>query len=831
MEYIARLVTGPIELFLDMAGTLLLRVTRNQGGTILCLSLLVSMMTIPLFRRKDAAVTESRRGRITRAILLAALQACVLIASVRYYGSLKSIRGAGFLFLQDLGQPDGLLRTGGTAIHALPLLAGALHLAAGLVRTRKMPVWHRVCCAAASVLAAVILYGRPSGLALFWTGHGAAALAIRLAGAGYPEKELNPRQRKTDRSNRLLLVLCCIYMALFTGLVIPSEVLKSSPAEFVDSHYYMNPDRYLVSSGLLGAGTFILWALVYGFLLTPRARKRYSLGMAVLVLVSALDYMFFGGTYGIISSALQYETAITNNPGIQIVNGLCVAATALAVWLLKKKWPAILRAVCLYGCVALAVLSVINLGSLESKTKEIRTATSQITGEKATIRLDKKGKNVVVIMLDRTINGFVPFFMNEKPELLRQFDGFTYYPNTLSYGYHTNIAAPALFGGYEYTPDNLEKRADLLLKDKHNEALKIMPLNFLENGYEVTVCDPPYANYQWIPDLSIFDGYPEIRTYNTIGMFDEYRTQMMVGLDRNRNRNLFCYSLFRAAPLALQRTLYDGGYYLEMDAELDDGEAFRLFGVSADFLNSYMVMESLPEITEVTDRGTNTFMMLTNEMTHNVIELQEPDYVPKKKVDNTAYEAEHSVRRTADGRELDMGACSELVKIHYHSDMSAFILLGKWFDELRALGVYDNTRIIIVSDHGCYLGLFGVNLMEKYDDLPVVPGYSVEQWTDTMCYNPVLMVKDFGATGFTTDNTFMTNADTPSLAFEDLIPDPVNPFTGNPVNRDAKAEPEQHLVESAWALELNNGYTFSNPVHITFRGDDIFDPDNWFVEK
>ena len=43
----------------------------------------------------------------------------------------------------------------------------------------------------------------------------------------------------------------------------------------------------------------------------------------------------------------------------------------------------------------------------------------------------------------------------------------------------------------------------------------------LNAGYEVTVCDAPYANYQWIPDLSIYDDTPEIRTYNTIGMFDD----------------------------------------------------------------------------------------------------------------------------------------------------------------------------------------------------------------------------------------------------------------------------------------------------------------------
>ena len=433
-------------------------------------------------------------------------------------------------------------------------------------------------------------------------------------------------------------------------------------------------------------------------------------------------------------------------------------------------------------------------------------------------------------MLDRAVSGFVPFIMNEKPELKDQFDGFTYYPNTLSYGYHTNIASPALFGGYEYTPDGLEQREELSLKEKHNEALKVMPVSFLKAGWEVTVCDAPYANYQWIPDMSIYDEYPEIRTYNTIGMFDEYKVQMLENLDRNRNRNLFFYSLFRSAPLALQEVLYDQGRYLEMDARADQGEGSELIGVSPDFLNSYMVMKNLESLTTVTSDGTNTFLMLANEMTHDVIELQEPEYIPSNHIDNTAYEAVYGIRRSEDDRELDLTHAEELVRIHYQSDMAAFIQLGKWFDVLRTQGVYDNTRIVVVSDHGCYLGLTGVNLAENIGDSRTLSRYQANEWTDTTCYNPLLMVKDFGATGFTTDTSFMTNAETPGLAFEGMITEPVNPFTGKEITRGAGKAAEHHIVESDWHIVTNCGSAFSDPLRITFRNQDIFDADNWSVE-
>ncbi|MBP5727396.1 MAG: hypothetical protein J6Y48_10025, partial [Clostridia bacterium] len=101
---------------------------------------------------------------------------------------------------------------------------------------------------------------------------------------------------------------------------------------------------------------------------------------------------------------------------------------------------------------------------------------------------------------------------------------------------------------------------------------------------------------------------------------------------------------------------------------------------------------------------------------------------------------------------------------------------------------------------------------------------------DTEAYYPLLMVKDFGATGFTTDTAFMTNAETPGLAFEGTIDYPVNPFTGKAVTREAENLTECHIVESDWHIVTNCGNTFTDPLRITFRNKDIFDPENWSVE-
>ena len=70
----------------------------------------------------------------------------------------------------------------------------------------------------------------------------------------------------------------------------------------------------------------------------------------------------------------------------------------------------------------------------------------------------------------------------------------------------------------------------------------------------------------------------------------------------------------------------------------------------------------------------------------------------------------------------------------YHCNMATMIELSEWFDYLKENDVYDNTRIILVADHG--ISSFGVNNSD-YSDL------KLDEDTNVFSYNPLLMVKDF----------------------------------------------------------------------------------------
>ena len=232
-------------------------------------------------------------------------------------------------------------------------------------------------------------------------------------------------------------------------------------------------------------------------------------------------------------------------------------------------------------------------------------------------------------------------------------------------------------------------------------------------------------------------------------------------------------------------------------------------------MESYNALVSMPNMTQISDENKNTFLFFSSDVTHEPMLLSEPDYIPAIEVDNTEYDALNTARFKLDGNELKMEGYTEMS--HYHSNMAALMKLGAWLDYMRENGVYDNTKIIIVADHG--------QNMNQLEDL-IMKGNNGKT-KDVSLYFPLFLVKDFNSKEFATSTEFMTNADTPSLAFKDLIENPVNPFTGKSINDNEKQAHRQFIIESLeWQVTVNNGETFL-PAQWCSVEKDIWDKENW----
>lgn len=805
------------------------------------------------------------------------LQIPFFIAAYRLLSGMQSLNGMQFGFISDLGKEDASFMIGSFPVNVLPILMTLINIVSGIIYTKGHPLKSKIQVYGLAVVFLVLLYHSPSGLVFYWLLNNVFSLVknifyklrdpkkvlnILLAVAGVVVLVLTAIRPDLDMRQKTLLgigsVLLCapflsglakkkisvtplkatskdnvtffggtLFMACFTGLLIPSTVINTSPYEFIDLFHIANPALYIVSSAVLALGSWVLWGGIFYFFMNEKMRAVFSRGIWMICGISVVDYMLFGTKLGVISSTLQYENNLSFAITDYMFNALVVILIGLVFLFIISRFHNAVNVVVFAGVMAVVMLGSYKIYTI-NKAYDKYTVLTAPSEEVPEIPLSKDGQNVIVLMLDRGMGTQLPYILNEKPELKEQFDGFTYYPNTISFGAYTNFATPALFGGYEYTPERINERDDMRLVDKQNEALKVMPYIFGDNGYEVTICDPPYAGYTWVPDLSIYDERPEFNCYITnarFSIFDDDETgessTTSERVNNLRNRNFFFFSIMKISPLILQETIYDDGSYNESVSATGNSSLVSLSplqhvdslstatGLSNDFLNSYPVLTNLPEITVINNSG-NTFLMLANETTHSPCLLQEPDYVPALVVDNTAYDTEDWVTRyTVDGVTMEMSDVNQVM--HYHVNMAALLQLGEWFDYLRENGVYDNTRIIIVADHGRELSQFDITCN----------GEDMER------FMPLLLVKDFNSTGFTVSEEFMTNADVPELATSGLIEDPRNPFTGTPINSELKNEPQTVFFSMEADTPDNNGNTFLPGSWYVFEGGDPHDPENW----
>ena len=901
------LLIGPLKLLFEFIFNYAFRFTDHLGLSIVCLSLTMNILVLPLYRRADAMQEEARdrEARLQKGVShikktfsgdermmilqtyyrqnhyspLQALNGSVsllleipfFIAAYQFLSHLDILTGVPFGPIRDLGAPDGLLVIGSITINLLPILMTLINVVSSVIYLKGFPLKAKIQLYAMAAFFLVFLYSSPSCLLLYWTlnnvfslvknifyklknpkkvllclcaaaGIFVAAFALFFYHTSQPLRKVflvgmglvlpmplllscvcKAAHFKTKSvgltSNRRFFLLGAVFLTVLVGVLIPSVYIAASPLEYIDISNFQNPMWYIVSSLCLAAGTFLIWFGVFYWLASEKAKPFFDIIVWLMCGVTIVNYMFFGTDLGIISSILQYEDGMTFTMQQQLVNLAVLAVVALIMLLIVWKRKRLAGAVLLIAVIALGGMSALNLVTISRSVAEADDASLRETAADRSphFRLSTTGNNVVVIMLDRGIGAAVPYIFNEKPELQEQFSGFTYYDNAISFSFKTNLGTPPMFGGYEYTPVEMNRRDTESLASKHNEALKVMPVLFSENGFEVTLCDPTYAGYKWKPDLTVFDDCPGVSAYITLGRFGD--TALKATSLQNNHRNFFCFGMMKCMPLVLQPSIYNLGQYhqisLELPTQVRSGLS-RSSGIRTSFMDAYEVLVHLSDMTNITDERTNTYLFLSNDTTHEPMLLQEPEYIPSQDVNNTAYDAEHADRFVLDGREFKVK--TEKQMIHYQANVAALMQLGNWFDYLRETGVYDNTRIILVSDHSYHLAQ-----LEELLIMDEATGKDV----DVEPFFPLFMVKDFHSDGFAVSDEFMTTADVPTLAMQDLISDPVNPFTGNPINSDEKYAHEQYISRSdLFDVSVNNGNTFLASTWASVH-DNLWDPENW----
>ena len=861
-DYIFLLLVEPLRLLFEVIFFYAYKFTGSAGISIIAMSLVINFLLLPLYFRADKLEKEQNLKKKfmepwikriksafkgdERVMMIHAyyrendyhttdvfkesvslfLQIPFFVAAYSFLSGLQLLHGVSLGPIADLGLPDALIKTGSISINLLPVLMTVINIISGFIYSEKGQFKDKIKLILIALVFLVLLYDSPAGLVFYWTLNNLFSLMKNIV-VHYkkPAKE-NLEPAGKPEYNVGIVLLSGAVLAVLTGLMIPADIVSENPAELVNtfSDNAHSPVLYMVSSSLIAIGVFLIWIPLFYYLTRDRSDRIFKYLAPSAAACAIVNYILFNKNFGLLSKKLVYELDVTYTGKEIFLNILANVAVILAVVFLMMRFKKTVKAVMAVILVTVIVLSGTNTGLIIWKITE-HNYYNTYDPEDVAIPLTSTGQNVILIMMDRMMGPYLPYIFNECPELEEQFDGFTYYPNIISYGGHTNFAAPALYGGYEYTPARLNARSDELLVDKHNESLRVLPTIFRDNDWTVTVTDAAYANYEWIPDNSIFDDLDGVTAFNMTGTFND-RSELLVDageeLETRLNRNMFCFGIMKSLPYFLQPSAYAAGTYDYIDFYYEGyrDESYvgtglhTQIGLYGPYVEEYMALEALTGATQITDDPRNCYFEFTNGTTHEVCLLQEPEYLPAPFVDNYEYDESHMDRFAVDGVEMHMDDFRSYAS--YQCNLVAFRSLGIWFDYLRDNGLWDNTRIIIVSDHGYDI--------PQFDDLIMTdPEFNVEG------VYPMLLVKDFGSTGFTVSDEFMTNADTPFLTLNGIIDNPVNPYTGNPITEYDKTGEHLIYISEAWNVNFNNGTQFEDPegYWLRFEGDNIFDDSNW----
>lgn len=781
------------------------------------------------------------------------IQIPFFMAAYSCLSKMPALQGQSFLFIKNMGLPDAVFHIGSFPVNILPIAMTLINIIAGAIYTKGFALKEKLQIYGMALLFLIILYNSPSGLVLYWTMNNVFSLIknifyklkkplkvlyicmcafcafvavyvlffydpnsnfkIRLALAlgvllltGIPLylKAINwiidvPLKaiKENSKARFYLFITSGLALALLSGLVLPSNLISSSTQEFSNIGSYTSPNYFLHSPFWQSIGLFVIWPLCIYFLFKERLQTLIASLFSALLLGAVINAFCFTGDYGTMDITLKFIGGIQAQGKIFKLLNLLVWAIVILIpfVLIRFKKEKIIIYINIIACLSFAVLSIVNISTIKTEYKKYTEAKANIKEDTGSTRihLSKTGKNIFILMLDRAESSYLPHILKANPELKNIYSGFTYYPNTVSFNGHTLMGSPGIYGGYEYTPYQMNQVKDKSLLQKHNESLLVLPRILTENAdYSANLYDLSWANYSYEADMSITNDYDKINGGILCGRYTGDIKKTLSSYDSSLltesvNRNLFFVSLFREVPAVLRDIVYYKGTWWCSEVVSDEDS----------FLDWYAPLYYMCDITDF-ENPRSSLTIITNETTH-------------------ANEDISSLKLTSTPVEFPDKSAG------YETNIVCLETIGKWLDFLKANGVYDNTRIIIVADHG--IG-YGPACSENYTT-PAINGYPKDS------LNPLLLVKDFNSTGeLITDMTFMTNADTPCLALKDVIENPTNPFTGKALNNEENKKNGVLVTTDS----LFKPHHSSNPNYFTVKEsswvtvrDNIFVDEKWSV--
>lgn len=311
-------------------------------------------------------------------------------------------------------------------------------------------------------------------------------------------------------------------------------------------------------------------------------------------------------------------------------------------------------------CAALIAMQTIGLvpGIINAADimKERYTFSSRYLAYEPILSLSKKN-NVIVFLTDRLDGNWMQEALDRYPELYDTFDGFTFYRNNISRNPNTFPSVPEMLSGLDYADlsqtDFIEKiwEENRLLKPLHDE------------GYRVNLLIDRFM-YKNLEDVESYGFVDNIRRQNmeyhidNLGELGVVPTQLRI-------------SMIKMMPYALK--------------------PFFAINLSSDFANNFIVTDTNDPVRSSV--GVDSDIAFFDHYRRNGLNADTGSPVFDFIHLNCAHDISEELSMLYPG---NAGITPDAVT----TARGEFEILGMWFDEMKKLGIYDNSTIVIIGDHG-----------------------------------------------------------------------------------------------------------------------------------
>ncbi len=470
----------------------------------------------------------------------------------------------------------------------------------------------------------------------------------------------------------------------------------------------------------------ISWC-VWVFLL----RKTIPIIIAYILLFFALVVLFnlflrpihFGTLQG---GKLMAAESLVRPHGDFVLECALLCALAIAAFYAVRRLSSRLIATAL---ITLNIIVAIQTIAKISKLHSFRPASLNTPDTNDAIVFSTNHNNILILMLDM-VQGWSFHTIADNPDLAEKLPGFTFFPNTLSVSTMTCPSIPTLYAGPEFSPDKLNNIKGKTIIQKGRDALDTMARNVSNAGYNLAIYNPKLVfTSRWNAISPLYD---RKTLSNVLGKSDTFTISSICTI-------LWGNSILQASPLFVKPSIYNDGKWIVRPLENDH---FVPYGDDHTFL------EALPFLSQARQTERGSYVFLHTEVTHN------PWGIPLS----------HGGFKEVDNKQI------------LRWTMDRILSLFTW---MRDHGVYDNTRVILVSDHGL------INLTRNEWIPSEDPFFHRELWTTLghdceslsrewriQSVNCLLCVKDYNDNfPLRIDNRLASNEDTVPMAMSSRITD------------------------------------------------------------